>query len=649
MLFGLKNAPMIYQRMIDNALWGFVQPQGGWKKFADKMRMAEVKLLRRGNYDSKATDHTTQTKFNADRDWLLESDPVLRLVNTATADMFATNEPDQSALVPVFQRRSFVDDVCFGGTTFDDCLDTLDKLLMRFEECRISVSFTKNIFCQSKVDFSSHEVSSAGIRADVKKITAITELPFPKSKKGGFAVFGAVLYQLKDEDFTEEGDLSGAKESFRILQRKVAEAPILRHFDKAKEVYVMLYANEWALSATLMQMHDDKLHPVRFCGRVLKDAEMNYHSAEKEVLALLLMLKTCYTQLAGKKLHVFDKLLHSTITNFVDLDDSLALVAPPTKGSPNSRLDPSLLYAQLPVDYCGYVLSFDGSAKTEKNGGYGSCSWILWKLPDWQIVIPASAYLETTTVNMAEYTGTNNGVQAALEFGVDTLVIVGDSRPAIQQSLGVIACRKDSLITLLNRHRELTAKFKSVGYLHVIRQYNAAADSLGGEALESKVSKVVLSDHRKLEPKELNRIQEMVYDTSADNHGTEASDALKSVHEHATIAAVTRSQTTSRKRVHFEDEQPVEKINATPELETTTGTTRKEPTAETARLSAELQWVPNAEDIDPITIQEERRRRIAVAQDEEQRWSMMKTVLRGDTRNLMYKEAREAWKWADKF
>ncbi|GMF47194.1 unnamed protein product [Phytophthora fragariaefolia] len=41
MPFGLKNAPMIYQRMIDNALRGFVQPKGGWRAFADRMQAAE--------------------------------------------------------------------------------------------------------------------------------------------------------------------------------------------------------------------------------------------------------------------------------------------------------------------------------------------------------------------------------------------------------------------------------------------------------------------------------------------------------------------------------------------------------------------------------------------------------------------------------
>ncbi|GMF55638.1 unnamed protein product [Phytophthora fragariaefolia] len=102
---------------------------------------------------------------------------------------------------------------------------------------------------------------------------------------------------------------------------------------------------------------------------------------------------------------------------------------------------PELLYARVPADYDGYVLSFDGSAKTEKNGGYGSCSSILWRLPSWDIEIAASAHVPSTTVNIAEYTGMNNGVVAALQRGVSDLIIVGDSRRAIQQSIGVVACK----------------------------------------------------------------------------------------------------------------------------------------------------------------------------------------------------------------
>ncbi|KAG2770174.1 hypothetical protein PC116_g23535 [Phytophthora cactorum] len=156
----------------------------------------------------------------------------------------------------------------------------------------------------------------------------------------------------------------------------------------------MLFANEWALSTTVIQEHEGKLHPVRFLGRVLKESERNYHPAEKEVLALLLLLKTCYMQLVGKTLHdytrfstlewvhkskslfgravqfavplspwhlkvqrvnekdvLFALLLQSSIKNFVDLEKSLAPLAPPNKGPPTIRMDPAMPYARLPRAY----------------------------------------------------------------------------------------------------------------------------------------------------------------------------------------------------------------------------------------------------------------------------------------------------------
>ncbi|GMF54770.1 unnamed protein product [Phytophthora fragariaefolia] len=228
MPFGLQNAPMIYQRMIDNALWGYVQPKGGWEAFAQRMKDAEAKsrALRKEFMAISRRSPTSarpalQTKYEADHRALAEHDPLMELISSPAADMFTVGEPDQSKLVPVFHRRPFVDDICFGGATFDKCLEALDRLLARFAECRISVSFTKSVFVQHKVEFLSHEVTNDGIRANSKKLAAIAELPFPSSKKGmqlflgalnyygrfiqGLAVYGAVLYQLNDEDFAPGG------------------------------------------------------------------------------------------------------------------------------------------------------------------------------------------------------------------------------------------------------------------------------------------------------------------------------------------------------------------------------------------------------------------------------------------------------------
>ncbi|OWY91631.1 reverse transcriptase, partial [Phytophthora megakarya] len=51
----------------------------------------------------------------------------------------------------------------------------------------------------------------------------------------------------------------------------------------------------------------------------------------------------------------------------------------------------------------------------------------------------------------------------------------------------------------------------------------------------------------------------------------------------------------------------------------------------------------------PLTVQRERRRRIATARDEGLRWANLKTVLRGEASTLTYRAARDAWKMSDHF
>ena len=67
----------------------------------------------------------------------------------------------------------------------------------------------------------------------------------------------------------------------------------------------MVFANYWVLSSTLMRIHDGMLHPVRCFGRVLKESEISYHPAKREVLSLLQLLKITHTLLAGNAIHVY--------------------------------------------------------------------------------------------------------------------------------------------------------------------------------------------------------------------------------------------------------------------------------------------------------------------------------------------------------
>ncbi|KAG3071164.1 hypothetical protein PI125_g22813 [Phytophthora idaei] len=125
----------------------------------------------------------------------------------------------------------------------------------------------------------------------------------------------------------------------------------------------------------------------------------------------------------------------------------------------------------------------------------------------------------------------NQGVKAAIDNNIDDLIIVGDSRFAIQQSLGVIACRKETLQIQLNHHKELTAKLRSVRFLHVVRDYNAAADSLATEALESKTSRQVRDPERLLELQGLNRIHQVIYEPSSNTvEVPDTRDSLGVVH-----------------------------------------------------------------------------------------------------------------------
>ncbi|KAE8887672.1 hypothetical protein PF002_g27891 [Phytophthora fragariae] len=146
-----------------------------------------------------------------------------------------------------------------------------------------------------------------------------------------FAVYAAILYELRQVDFFEfrrrenaeigrpkTGDVEQRAEeedrwtratvAFTLLKEKIVSPPILKHFDPDQAPVGIVYANKWAISAALVQEHDGVFWPVTFTSRILKTNELNYGIVEKEVLALLRILDVCHTMLVSGQIKVLSRL-----------------------------------------------------------------------------------------------------------------------------------------------------------------------------------------------------------------------------------------------------------------------------------------------------------------------------------------------------
>ena len=98
-----------------------------------------------------------------------------------------------------------------------------------------------------------------------------------------YAIYASILYELRELDYhvlrsamegqaqthndQEEDRWSRVQVAFAMLKNKMATAPILRHFDPDLEPVVIVYASEWAISASLVQEYEGVYMPVTFTSR----------------------------------------------------------------------------------------------------------------------------------------------------------------------------------------------------------------------------------------------------------------------------------------------------------------------------------------------------------------------------------------------
>ena len=228
-----------------------------------------------------------------------------------------------------------MDDFSVVGLSFDDCLENLRAVLRRCEETNLALNLEKCHFMVREGIVLGHKISTRGIEVDIAKVELIEKLPPPTSVKGirsflghaGFyrrfiKAFSKIAKPLSDLlmqgvvfTFDEQ-----CKQAFMTLKGKLISAPIVVTLDWASPFELMCDASDFAVGAILGQKKDKVFRAIYYASRTLNEAQLNYATTKKELLAIVFAFHKFRTYLIGNKVIVHTD--HSTIKYLMDKKDA---------------------------------------------------------------------------------------------------------------------------------------------------------------------------------------------------------------------------------------------------------------------------------------------------------------------------------------
>ncbi|GJY73010.1 reverse transcriptase domain-containing protein [Tanacetum coccineum] len=117
-----------------------------------------------------------------------------------------------------------------------------------------------------------HKVSGSGIEVDKAKIKAISKLPYPTNVKAIRSFLGH----------------AESIQAFDKLKRELTQAPIMIKPDLSLPFKIMCDASDYAVGAVLGQRIDKHFKPIHYASKTMNEAQENYTTTEKELLAILI-------------------------------------------------------------------------------------------------------------------------------------------------------------------------------------------------------------------------------------------------------------------------------------------------------------------------------------------------------------------------
>ena len=213
-----------------------------------------------------------------------------------------------------------MDDITIYGESFDECLIHLQTVLHRCIEKNLMMNWEKCHFMVNQGILLGHVISEKGIEVDKAKIELISKLPSPTNVKTvrqflrhvgfyrrfiqNFSKISKPLYKILEKDAKFEWDTE-CQQRFEELKAYLTTAPIVRAPNWQLPFEVMCDASDLAVEAILRQRAEGKPYVVYYANKTLNEAQRNYTTTEKELLAVVYALDKFRAYLIGSDIIIF--------------------------------------------------------------------------------------------------------------------------------------------------------------------------------------------------------------------------------------------------------------------------------------------------------------------------------------------------------
>ena len=199
----------------------------------------------------------------------------------------------------------FMDDFSVYGDTFDQCLVNLALVLEICEKSNLVLNWEKCHFMVTHGIVLGHIIFGKGIKVNPSKVELIQKLPAPQNMRDvrsflghagfyryfiqSFSAISRPLCSLLEKDEPFEWN-SSCQLTFDKLKSHLTTAPIIQPPDWSLPFELMCDASDFAMGAVLGQRDETKPHVLHYASKTLNEAQVNYTTTEKELLAIVFAL-----------------------------------------------------------------------------------------------------------------------------------------------------------------------------------------------------------------------------------------------------------------------------------------------------------------------------------------------------------------------